>query len=222
MKIRLGFVANSSSSSFVFTLPKFVDSFEKFKYFIAGYITEKDINDAIVTNDIEVLDMVDISKEDLDVLYRDVCNSEHKEISLDQVSRYVDIDNVVLHISNESCGSCLQYDITDEIVSNVLHKDPNCAEWSGIVDIIRENTPNILADKMIDILDEIYGMEKCYDVADDMIRRYIAKKIDKTEINLSDVIILEYGNCSSNTKGDELEHSQTLKKHPLIFSNFNH
>lgn len=224
MKIRIGFVSNSSSTSFVFTLPKFVNSFIKFKYFLAGCINESDIFAAIAAKNVALLNTIDISKENLKVLYHDVRSTKHREISLDQITRYVDIDNVVLHISNESCGSFLQYDIADEIITNVLHKDPNrdTDEWSRTVDIVKENIPNILADRMIDILDNIYGMEKCYDIAGDMVKRYIAKKVTEGCIDLSDVIILEYGNCSFNTKGDELEYSQTLKKHPLIFSNFNH
>lgn len=222
MKIRIGFVSNSSSTSFVFTLPKFVNSFIKFKYFLAGCINESDIFAAIAAKNVALLNTIDISKENLKVLYHDVRSTKHREISLDQITRYVDIDNVVLHISNELCGSFLQYDITDTIVTNVLHKDSNCNEWQNIAHIIKENIPNILADRMIDILDNIYGMEECYEVAHEMVKRYITTKVAKNEIDLLDVIILEYGNCSFNTKGDDLEYSQTLKNHPRIFSNFNH
>lgn len=224
MKLRLGFVSNSSSTSFIFTLPKFVNSFIKFKYFLAGCLDEPSIFAAIAAKNVDLLNTIDISKDNLKVLYHDVRSTKHIEITLDQITRYVDIDNVVLHISNESCGSFLQYDIADEIITNVLHKDPNrdTDEWSRTVDIVKENIPNILADRMIDILDNIYGMEECYEVAHEMVKRYITTKVAKNEIDLLDVIILEYGNCSFNTKGDDLEYSQTLKNHPRIFSNFNH
>jgi hypothetical protein len=47
-------------------------------------------------------------------------------------------------------------------------------------------------------------------------------KVKENSIDLSNIIVLEYGNNSDKPETYELESAKVLRKHPNIFCNYNH
>jgi hypothetical protein len=178
MKFRIGFVSNSSSSSFILNRPAWINNFEKFKYFIAGYTDENEAKELMEAHNIEVLDCIDISPKNLEILYNDIRAAVPRSVDINDICDYVDIENVILHIAECSYGTFLQYDITDEIVSKVLHKDRECDEWLDISTIIKYSIPDIMSDYFFDMIQGIFGDSNIsYNIADKLVVKYMKNKV---------------------------------------------
>ena len=237
IKSRIGFVANSSSSSFILTPRKeFLKSVEVFAIYLSGITNIKDIRLCLkdpysVKKFATIVDPYSISSKNASMILTDILSVKSKSFSETELVNMVSISTVIHHAQlNRSFVK--GFDLKDDIIEilendNVITNDVDHSILNAkILNAIQNRIPYVVSDSVMDLLNFLFeNTEYPYKEKQELLNRikllFIRKMIEDGNLDPNNIIILEYGNeCArfASDHGSDIRCSKYMLTHPHIFS----
>lgn len=232
MKIRSGFVSNSSSSSFILTPRTYaLESKRNFWIYLAG-VTDYEKIKNVTDVEFECIKKM-VPDSDVEILYNDIINTKPKKYTINSIKKKIDLHSAIIHAVNMShFGS--------------IHTHLLAAHMTNMFDVIDDNIineinytidskfPLLVADGMFAVLSTCFdGSTVGYDTKEIMRmcnRRYKAEGciiggfvnllIHNGILDLNNIVELSYG--SDCGYGESIDGAEYIVVHPHIFMHNNH